>query len=939
MTKSSRRICQLRWCDTTKNVSKDGTDSFSSCCRAVRPLASSTPYAWWCIAQRAVGVVAVVTAGVVVASVQYNRLQIPALLLVLDCCRLDQCQDQDIGRAWQTTRTQILALSLAVVNSRVFADDDDSVRLLPDLRPLTQSSASRLGLKPTDPRCPQRAQPPAARRPHIIFIPFPFRVLIEQLACRPLDTLLASHPDTLCRASSTTQSCAMTHASTMQPCSWPDAVALDLTWRHGGWARRAGHRGTFLTFWLNDQCRNNLLSFIPRKDLASLRLACHDFSVRAAPALFSKLQTTFRASTFTKPARLAALDRLGFYVKTLKFTIPHTVETFLPPLVDPETGAELNFTYTPQLQSSAARPPKYGDVGTTEILTRQYPPLFHASTNVTAFIRAMSAFVNLAHLNISCPGFDGSRRHRRSIVDFALISLRIAIEQNCLNSLDSLTLSPIHPSGLLYLSPVIGYGATPRSASRWARIRNLTIHCENLALAAPGVDECDQFKMLQKYLCNFKNNLTTFNFRWVGEKGPLPVQRPMTSVHMQHPAQRATHQPTPRHSTQFPRIQIFHMENVKTSATDISAFAASHKKTLCELDLEDVVLSSGTWDEALAPLTQRARRHRPPRMETAEIPIMLSPSAICAPFPVPMARVDVSHEANGRRSLRLSRFLPSRNRRPVPSHRLRDGLLECEEHLRKALKSEGPSTFACIGTSVSIYESTRVSQQRQRHSWCLFDLTWFNVIGPDTRLGIRAICYHDCGPIEYAQNVSISTSCAEVGDPWYVIIDVCDSYHYSSTLIVRPRTYYYPSLSRHQPITNPSTTHSSITMSLKDDSFPSSVAFDQIASALSSDAEKKDAVKKGGAIFAFQLKNSSGQEKAWYIDLKETGTVGQGAAPAGKKAGITMILSEENFAKLIAGKANAQKLFMGGKLKVKGDVMKATKIEPVLKKVQANSKL
>lgn len=33
---------------------------------------------------------------------------------------------------------------------------------------------------------------------------------------------------------------------------------------------------------------------------------------------------------------------------------------------------------------------------------------------------------------------------------------------------------------------------------------------------------------------------------------------------------------------------------------------------------------------------------------------------------------------------------------------------------------------------------------------------------------------------------------------------------------------------------------------------------------------------------------------------------------------------------MVAGKANAQRLFMGGKLKVKGDVMKATKLEPVL---------
>jgi putative sterol carrier protein len=50
---------------------------------------------------------------------------------------------------------------------------------------------------------------------------------------------------------------------------------------------------------------------------------------------------------------------------------------------------------------------------------------------------------------------------------------------------------------------------------------------------------------------------------------------------------------------------------------------------------------------------------------------------------------------------------------------------------------------------------------------------------------------------------------------------------------------------------------------------------------------------------------------------------------------VTLSLSDEDFGKLVAGKANAQRLFMGGKLKVKGDVMKATKMEPILKKAQA----
>ena len=53
---------------------------------------------------------------------------------------------------------------------------------------------------------------------------------------------------------------------------------------------------------------------------------------------------------------------------------------------------------------------------------------------------------------------------------------------------------------------------------------------------------------------------------------------------------------------------------------------------------------------------------------------------------------------------------------------------------------------------------------------------------------------------------------------------------------------------------------------------------------------------------------------------------------------VTLSLSEENFGKLVSGKANAQRLFMGGQLKIKGDVMKATKLEPVLASARSNPK-
>lgn len=97
-------------------------------------------------------------------------------------------------------------------------------------------------------------------------------------------------------------------------------------------------------------------------------------------------------------------------------------------------------------------------------------------------------------------------------------------------------------------------------------------------------------------------------------------------------------------------------------------------------------------------------------------------------------------------------------------------------------------------------------------------------------------------------------------------------------------------------------------------------------------------MKKGQAIFAFKLKNKAGKEQAWHIDLKSSGQVAKGEAPAGKKADVTLSLSDEDFGKMVQGKTKAQSLFMSGKLKVKGNVMKATKMEPILAKAQSQAK-
>ena len=50
------------------------------------------------------------------------------------------------------------------------------------------------------------------------------------------------------------------------------------------------------------------------------------------------------------------------------------------------------------------------------------------------------------------------------------------------------------------------------------------------------------------------------------------------------------------------------------------------------------------------------------------------------------------------------------------------------------------------------------------------------------------------------------------------------------------------------------------------------------------EAGRKEAVSGAKAIVAFNVKNAQGKEESWYLDLKNKGEVGQGAAPAGGKA-------------------------------------------------------
>ena len=71
----------------------------------------------------------------------------------------------------------------------------------------------------------------------------------------------------------------------------------------------------------------------------------------------------------------------------------------------------------------------------------------------------------------------------------------------------------------------------------------------------------------------------------------------------------------------------------------------------------------------------------------------------------------------------------------------------------------------------------------------------------------------------------------------------------------------------------------------------------------------------------------------WFLDLKnDNGSLGQGAAPKG--ADVEMKMDSKLFCDMFAGKTSPTSAFMMGKLKMKGDMALAMKLEKIMKKMQ-----
>ncbi|KAM0254069.1 hypothetical protein ACHAP5_000055 [Fusarium lateritium] len=402
----------------------------------------------------------------------------------------------------------------------------------------------------------------------------------------------------------------------------------------------------FLAVLRSEHIKDALLPHLSTTDLCNIRQSSSACCNLLTKRLFTRIHISFSASTFTKSARVAALARIGHHVEHLTFYFPHSDATFLPPLVHPVSGNEICFLYTPHTSmGSVLSRPKYANAELGDILTQQYPPLFHAATNVPSFINAMRNFTKMRHLTIRCPGQDPRERYRRDIVDYALISLRISLERAPLEKLHKLSLSQLHPAAFNYLRHVNGFGTVPSAGRRWRQINRLSISVDawDFYGTAPGRDH---LKIMDEYIRNLAPNLDKFAFTWLGRKGPCPVALAADPLFAPPRASRklfhevtSPMSPLPetpgKGAIYFPKLRYLQVRNAVMNAPQLSHLINSHRPTVKEFDFESVVLSdNGNWDDVLAPIdTDDAWSRSNSMAAPSEYSLVTSPSSEHLPSP------------------------------------------------------------------------------------------------------------------------------------------------------------------------------------------------------------------------------------------------------------------------------------------------------------------
>lgn len=93
-----------------------------------------------------------------------------------------------------------------------------------------------------------------------------------------------------------------------------------------------------------------------------------------------------------------------------------------------------------------------------------------------------------------------------------------------------------------------------------------------------------------------------------------------------------------------------------------------------------------------------------------------------------------------------------------------------------------------------------------------------------------------------------------------------------------------------------------------------------------------DLVKATQAVYQFELSGEDGG--TWFLDLKNKGGDAGHGTPS-EQADVVMNMSTDDFVKMFSGKMKPTMAFMSGKLKIKGNMALAIKLEKLMNQMQA----
>ncbi|XP_038625384.1 peroxisomal multifunctional enzyme type 2 isoform X2 [Tachyglossus aculeatus] len=126
----------------------------------------------------------------------------------------------------------------------------------------------------------------------------------------------------------------------------------------------------------------------------------------------------------------------------------------------------------------------------------------------------------------------------------------------------------------------------------------------------------------------------------------------------------------------------------------------------------------------------------------------------------------------------------------------------------------------------------------------------------------------------------------------------------------------------------PSSDETSANGPIKAEGLQSNLVFDVIGQRIKEIG--KELVKKVSAVFQWNITKDGNTAAIWTIDLKNgSGEVYQGPARVPTQA--TFTLSDEDFVNIFAGRLNPQQAFFNGRIKVKGNLILAQKLDVILK--------